>query len=67
MEVVGGYISPVTDAYNKKGLAKAVDRVAMAKLAVSSRFFFFFFDTLTFFFLEQIFHFLFSPFWFLKY
>jgi len=34
--VVGGYYSPVGDAYKKKGLAPAPDRLAMCKLAVAS-------------------------------
>jgi nicotinamide mononucleotide adenylyltransferase len=32
-EVVGGYISPVGDAYQKKGLVNAIDRTNMAILA----------------------------------
>jgi nicotinamide mononucleotide adenylyltransferase len=36
MEVVGGYLSPVTDAYKKKGLAHAHHRVEMCKRAVES-------------------------------
>lgn len=33
-EVIGGYLSPVADAYQKKGLGKAIDRTNMAILAV---------------------------------
>jgi len=33
--VVAGYLSPVGDAYKKKGLAPATDRVQMCELAVS--------------------------------
>lgn len=36
INVIGGYISPVTDAYGKKGLIKAEHRVKMAQLAVES-------------------------------
>lgn len=32
--VVGGYLSPVNDKYQKKGLAASVHRVAMCELAV---------------------------------
>jgi len=32
-EVIGGYLSPVGDAYQKKGLVNAVDRVNMSVLA----------------------------------
>jgi len=35
-EVIGGYLSPVTDAYKKKGLASATHRLNMCKLAVES-------------------------------
>jgi nicotinamide mononucleotide adenylyltransferase len=35
-QVVGGYLSPVSDAYKKKGLAKASHRVAMCDLAVQT-------------------------------
>jgi len=34
--IVGGYFSPVTDAYKKKGLASATDRVKMCELATQS-------------------------------
>jgi len=34
--VVGGYFSPVTDAYGKKGLAPAIHRVKMCELACES-------------------------------
>ncbi|KAE9961396.1 hypothetical protein BLS_002191 [Venturia inaequalis] len=34
--VVGGYLSPVGDAYKKKGLAPAADRVQMCELAVTA-------------------------------
>eukprot|EP01113_Clastostelium_recurvatum_P035105 TRINITY_DN4848_c1_g1_i2.p1 TRINITY_DN4848_c1_g1~~TRINITY_DN4848_c1_g1_i2.p1 ORF type:complete len:262 (-),score=35.78 TRINITY_DN4848_c1_g1_i2:37-708(-) len=34
--VVGGYLSPVTDAYKKKGLLEARHRVAMCEAAVAS-------------------------------
>ncbi|THC97487.1 hypothetical protein EYZ11_003021 [Aspergillus tanneri] len=33
-EIVGGYLSPVSDAYRKAGLASAQHRVAMCQLAV---------------------------------
>ncbi|RMD39487.1 hypothetical protein DV735_g5641, partial [Chaetothyriales sp. CBS 134920] len=33
-EVVGGYLSPVSDAYKKQGLAPAEHRVAMCQLAI---------------------------------
>ncbi|EEH17365.1 nicotinate (nicotinamide) nucleotide adenylyltransferase [Paracoccidioides brasiliensis Pb03] len=33
-ELIGGYLSPVSDAYKKAGLASAVHRVAMCQLAV---------------------------------
>jgi nicotinamide mononucleotide adenylyltransferase len=33
-EVIGGYISPVGDAYQKKGLVNSIDRTNMAILAV---------------------------------
>lgn len=33
--VVGGYLSPVGDAYKKKGLALASHRVKMCELAVN--------------------------------
>ncbi|PYI14089.1 nicotinamide mononucleotide adenylyl transferase [Aspergillus japonicus CBS 114.51] len=33
-EIVGGYLSPVSDAYRKAGLANAEHRVAMCQLAV---------------------------------
>lgn len=33
-EIVGGYLSPVADAYKKQGLASADDRLAMCELAV---------------------------------
>jgi len=36
VNLVGGYFSPVTDAYNKKGLVKATHRVKMAELALES-------------------------------
>jgi len=36
LNIVGGYFSPVTDAYAKKGLAPAVHRVKMAELACES-------------------------------
>jgi len=32
-EVIGGYLSPVGDAYQKKGLVNAIDRTNMAMLA----------------------------------
>ncbi len=32
--VVGGFISPVSDAYKKEGLAPSADRIAMAQLAL---------------------------------
>lgn len=35
-EVIGGFLSPVGDAYNKKGLESAAHRVAMCQRAVSS-------------------------------
>jgi len=35
-DVLGGYISPVNDAYTKAGLASAVHRIAMAQAAVES-------------------------------
>lgn len=35
-DVLGGYISPVNDAYAKPGLAPAQHRVRMAELAVAS-------------------------------
>lgn len=35
-DVLGGYMSPVHDAYNKKGLAPAHHRVAMCQLAVDT-------------------------------
>ncbi|KAI9925186.1 hypothetical protein ASPWEDRAFT_176990 [Aspergillus wentii DTO 134E9] len=35
-EVVGGYLSPVSDAYRKAGLASAEHRVAMCQAAVES-------------------------------
>jgi len=35
-EVVGGYMSPVSDAYKKAGLAPAKDRINMCRLAVAS-------------------------------
>ncbi|KAF2672822.1 nicotinamide mononucleotide adenylyl transferase [Microthyrium microscopicum] len=35
--VVGGYLSPVGDAYKKKGLAPAEDRVKMCELACSTQ------------------------------
>ncbi|XP_051148505.1 nicotinamide/nicotinic acid mononucleotide adenylyltransferase isoform X2 [Andrographis paniculata] len=34
--VVGGYMSPVNDAYKKKGLVEAKHRIAMCKLACKS-------------------------------
>ncbi|KAI9890478.1 MAG: hypothetical protein M1814_003962 [Vezdaea aestivalis] len=34
-EIVGGYLSPVSDAYKKKGLAKAEHRIAMCDLAAT--------------------------------
>ncbi|KAJ3128271.1 hypothetical protein HK098_004846 [Nowakowskiella sp. JEL0407] len=33
-EIMGGYFSPVSDAYGKSGLAKSKDRVKMCELAV---------------------------------
>lgn len=33
-EMIGGYLSPVSDAYRKAGLASAEDRIAMCQLAV---------------------------------
>jgi len=36
INVVGGYFSPVTDAYNKKGLASAKHRAKMCELATES-------------------------------
>lgn len=33
-EMIGGYLSPVSDAYRKAGLANAEDRIAMCQLAV---------------------------------
>ncbi|ELR24721.1 nicotinate (nicotinamide) nucleotide adenylyltransferase [Acanthamoeba castellanii str. Neff] len=36
LEVVGGYLSPVTDAYKKKGLASATHRLEMCKRAVEN-------------------------------
>lgn len=36
MHVVGGFISPVGDAYAKEGLASAHDRITMAQLALES-------------------------------
>ena len=36
MEVIGGYISPVGDAYGKKGLVASHHRVKMCELAVQS-------------------------------
>jgi len=36
MRVAGGFYSPVTDAYKKKGLASSSHRVAMCELAVKS-------------------------------
>lgn len=35
-EVIGGFMSPVNDAYGKKGLEKADDRAAMCDLALAS-------------------------------
>ncbi|ODA82350.1 hypothetical protein RJ55_00857 [Drechmeria coniospora] len=35
-EVVGGYLSPVSDAYKKKGLAPAVHRIRMCELATEN-------------------------------
>ncbi len=35
-EVLGGYLSPVSDAYQKKGLEKATHRLEMVRRAVSS-------------------------------
>ncbi|KAM0277841.1 hypothetical protein ACHAQH_005546 [Verticillium albo-atrum] len=35
-EVIGAYLSPVSDAYKKKGLARAHDRVEMCQLAVKA-------------------------------
>lgn len=35
-ELLAGYYSPVSDAYNKEGLAKARHRVKMCELAVDS-------------------------------
>lgn len=35
-DVLGGYMSPVHDAYNKKGLAPAHHRVAMCQLAADT-------------------------------
>jgi nicotinamide mononucleotide adenylyltransferase len=34
--VVGAYLSPVGDAYKKKGLAPAADRVRMCELATNT-------------------------------
>ncbi|KAL1956623.1 hypothetical protein VTO42DRAFT_6970 [Malbranchea cinnamomea] len=34
MELIGGYLSPVSDAYGKAGLASASHRIAMCQLAV---------------------------------
>lgn len=34
--IIGGYFSPVSDAYNKKDLASAVHRVKMCELSVES-------------------------------
>lgn len=36
MEVVGGIVSPVHDAYGKKELVSATHRIAMLKLALQS-------------------------------
>jgi len=36
LDVLGGYLSPVNDAYGKQGLAAAEQRVAMCKAAVAS-------------------------------
>jgi nicotinamide mononucleotide adenylyltransferase len=36
MNIIGGYFSPVTDAYKKKGLVSATHRVKMTELAVES-------------------------------
>lgn len=33
-QILGGYLSPVSDSYNKSGLAPAINRVDMAQLAV---------------------------------
>ena len=33
-QILGGYFSPVSDAYNKRGLATGVDRVRMCELAL---------------------------------
>jgi len=35
-DILGGYMSPVHDAYSKKGLAKAEHRVAMCQLAAET-------------------------------
>ncbi len=35
-DVLGGYLSPVNDAYSKPGLAPAVHRVAMCRAAATS-------------------------------
>jgi nicotinic acid mononucleotide adenylyltransferase len=35
-ELLAGYYSPVSDFYNKEGLAKAEDRVKMCQLAVET-------------------------------
>lgn len=34
-QVVGGFLSPVSDFYNKSGLAPAQDRLAMCRLAIA--------------------------------
>ncbi|KAG0652076.1 Nicotinate-nucleotide adenylyltransferase 1 [Hyphodiscus hymeniophilus] len=36
-EIMGGYLSPVSDAYNKQGLASAVHRLRMCDLAVNEK------------------------------
>jgi nicotinate (nicotinamide) nucleotide adenylyltransferase len=33
-QVVGGFLSPVSDEYQKTGLAPAADRIAMCRLAI---------------------------------
>jgi len=35
-ELIGGFMSPVADAYGKKGLAPAVDRLEMCRLATAN-------------------------------
>ena len=37
--VLGGYLSPVNDAYSKEGLAPAKHRIAMAEVTIEQRHF----------------------------